>query len=574
MRNRFRIQAPATIIALGLAALFTLPLGAQEQPSGELGVFGEIIEVRVVNLEVVVTDEEGRRVIGLTPDQFRLLVDGEEVPIEFFTEIRSGVAMERPGVELGMELAPGTTAGEPVGTSYLVFIDEFFSIARDRDIVLEALLDDLAAMRPNDRVAVVAFDGHSLDMLSSWSSSPDEVRETLEAAKERPTKGLVRIAERNRFDDTGRVVQLSELLRTDGRQLSLETYLDPEERFYASMLADQVQRAVQSAAATLRAFASPPGRKVMLLASGGWPFLPADFVVSDFRRPIFDSRVPGGGDLFRPLTETANRLGYTLYPIDVPGFDRQTAGAGASLGGPGFRRGRSPGVLDPRGSLGRDATFVREQEVHQSLEFIADQTGGKAFLNSARREALEQVREDTRSYYWLGFTPGWQGDDSYHDVRVEVTDPSLRVRNRSGFVDLSRSMETTMEVESSLLFGTPASGDLLRLGIGRPQKAGWRKMTVPVTVQIPLDGVVFLPTAEGDLQARLEVRVAVIDSRGDRAEIPVMPLFVDAAQPPEPGEVFEYSLELRMRREEHRVVVAVYDQASGKMLSGTAEVSP
>ncbi|MDX1644163.1 MAG: hypothetical protein R3244_07380, partial [Thermoanaerobaculia bacterium] len=223
MGYRFDIRRCAAATAAGLALLLAAPLTAQEQPAGEAGVFGEIIEVRVINLEVVVTDEEGRRVTGLTPDQFRLLVDGEEVPIEFFTEIRSGVAMEQPGVELGMELAPGTAAGEPVGTSYLVFLDEFFSIARDRNLVLDALIDQLGGMGPRDRVAVVAFDGRSLEMLSSWSTSPDEVRQVLEQAKERPAKGLSRIAERNRFDETGRVVQLSELLRGNDGQLSLET---------------------------------------------------------------------------------------------------------------------------------------------------------------------------------------------------------------------------------------------------------------------------------------------------------------------------------------------------------------
>lgn len=571
--SRTARRSPLRWIASLLAVVLPVAAAVAQDRPEEPGVFGEVIEVRVINLEVVVTDANGQRVSGLEPERFRLLVDGEEVPIEFFTEIRSGVAMERPGVALGMELAPGTRAGEPVGTSYLVFIDEYFSVARDRDLVVEAMIEDVEAMGPRDRVAVVAFDGRSLDMLSSWTSSPEEAREALELAKDRPTSGLIRLAERNRFDDAARVLGIAEVLRGDDRQLSLETYLTPEERFYASMLAGQVQRAVQAAAATLRSFASPPGRKVMLVASGGWPFLPADFVMSDFRRPMFDPRVPGGGELFRPLTETANRLGYTVYPIDVPGFDRQVVDAGGPLGPAPGRR--SPGgLLDPRGSSGREASFVREQETHYALEFVAEQTGGRAYLNSNRREAFARTREDTRSYYWLGFTPSWQGDDSYHDVRVEVAGEGLEVRTRSGFVDLSRSQETSMEVESALLFGSPPSENLLELAIGRPEKAGWRKMQVPLTVRIPLDEVVFLPSGEDGLQARLEVRIAAIDGQGAQAEIPVVPLFVEAEEPPEPGDLFTYQVDLKMRRESHRVVVSVYDQASGKMLAGTAEVSP
>lgn len=576
-------KRPIIAFALSLAALtgsLALPVAAQEpavaaqEPAREPGVFGEVIEVRLINLEVVVTDSDGRRITGLTPDQFRLLVDGDEVPIEYFTEIRSGIAMEQPGVEVGMELAPGTRPGEPVGTSYLIFVDEFFSLARDRDIVLDAISDDLATLGPRDRVAVVAFDGRNLDMLSSWTSSPEEVRQVLADAKDRPTGGLTRLAERNRFDDAARVEELAQLLRNDDRRPGLENYLTPEERFYASMLAGQVEHAVEAAAASLRSFAAPPGRKVMLLASGGWPFLPADFVVSDNTRPMFYPQVPGGGELFRPLTETANRLGYTLYPIDVPGFDRQVVDARVAGSGSGFARDRASALLDQGRRSEFDIGFLREQETHYALEFVAEQTGGRAFLNSARRDAFEATQEDTRSYYWLGFTPSWQGDDSYHDVRVQVTDPELRVRSRSGFLDLSRRQETSMQVESALLFGNPPSENLLALSIERPEKTGWKKMEVPVTVRIPLEEVVFLPTAEDRLQARLELRIAVVDSRGERAEIPVIPLFVDAETPPEAGDVFTYRAQLKMRREPHRLVVSVYDQASGNMLSGTAEVSP
>jgi VWFA-related protein len=567
IRVGLRSLAP---VALVLVAAAPAPLALGQEGSDLPGVFGEVIEVRVINLEVVVTDKHRERVSGLGPESFRLLVDGEPVPIEFFTEIRDGVAMSSPGVEVGMELAPGTEPGVPVQTSYLLFLDEYFSIKQDRDYVLDEMIDQIAGLAPQDRVAVVAFDGNELDMLSSWTGSVDELQDVLEQAKERPAYGLQRLSERNRFDDSGQIALVGEFLRYDERQISLDTYLTPEERFYASMLAGQVERAVQAAAATLRSFAQPAGRKVMLLASGGWPYLPADFVVSDLRRPVWDARVSGGGELFRPLTETANRLGYTIYGIDVPGIDPGTSDIGEPLADD---TARAAGLIDPRGIGGRGASFVREQEIQYTLEFIAGETGGRALLNSARADAFETARTDTRSYYWLGFTPSWQGDDRYHEVKIELTDPSLRIRNRDGFLDISRVEETSMQVESSLLFGNPPSTDPLKLSFGRPEKTGMRKMNVPLEVEIPLDKVVFLPTAEG-FGASLELRVAVIDSKGARAEIPVVPLLIKGPREPEPGAVYTYQTLLKMRRDEHRAVVAIYDQASGNILSGTAEVSP
>ena len=64
--------------------------GAQEPPPEFAGVFVEVLDVRVVNVEVVVTDRKGNRVQGLHPDDFSLLVDGEETSIDYFSEIAAG----------------------------------------------------------------------------------------------------------------------------------------------------------------------------------------------------------------------------------------------------------------------------------------------------------------------------------------------------------------------------------------------------------------------------------------------------------------------------------------------------
>src|SRR5690349_14495023 len=82
--------------------------------------FGERIDVRVVNVEVVVTDKSGNRVTGLPASEFRLKVDGKEVPIEYFSEVRGGDAIA-PGPSEGPPVAglPSLAPGSPVGTSYL-----------------------------------------------------------------------------------------------------------------------------------------------------------------------------------------------------------------------------------------------------------------------------------------------------------------------------------------------------------------------------------------------------------------------------------------------------------------------
>ena len=168
--------------------------------------------------------------------------------------------------------------------------------------------------------------------------------------------------------------------------------------------------------AAMRAFSSAPGRKIMLLLSGGWP---------------------GGKD--PRISEAANLLGYSLYPVDVSGL--QTSGVPLSAAYVG---------LTPA-DAGAGYGFITsdwERRVHWGFEDMARETGGKASLNGLRTAALERTLEDTEAYYWLGFSPTWKADGQKHDIRLEVRRSGLRVRSRRGYSDLSPKAQQALEEQS------------------------------------------------------------------------------------------------------------------------------
>ena len=84
---RFRLFV--LLLPVLLAPTPANPQGSAGQP------FVDVIDVRVVNLEVVVVDGRGQRVSGLGPEDFRLRVDKREMPIDYFTEIFEGVAVAK-----------------------------------------------------------------------------------------------------------------------------------------------------------------------------------------------------------------------------------------------------------------------------------------------------------------------------------------------------------------------------------------------------------------------------------------------------------------------------------------------
>ncbi|MCP4658836.1 MAG: VWA domain-containing protein [bacterium] len=597
---------------LAILAFFLISTGAVPQQQPDLSSFVESIDVRVINLEVVVIDRGGNRVTDLRPEDFQLIVDQEEVAIDYFSEIRQRQAVSpRPAAKEGSQdetdsklppdrlPAPAVDAGETVATNFLLFVDNFFGIQRDRNRILRKLHDDLPLLSPNDRMAVVSFDGRELDLVGPWSSAPETIAENLHKAMEQPALGLQRRTEQSFFDShflVNEVSARSEGWSADGRSSgrSQKTALAVDR---VQLLSGQLKKVIAGATASLRSFASLPGRKVMLLMSGGWPRDLSLYTVG------MDAKVRAAGrrhsltKFFEDLIHTANLLGYTIYPIDMPGLqvqdarahDRafrqaQIAGIAQQIvhnSGPGTFDGREEPPDSTSATLAEESmaastrdfyeTVGREHEIEASLLVMAQKTGGLAMINGFREVALSKTLQDVGSYYWLGFTPDRQRDDEQHSIRVEILRPGLKARSRRGFSDFSRATAVTMMVESQLLFSTDLGNQALGVEMGPPQRRRRRELQVPVSLRIPLDGVVMLPVDEG-FEAQLELRVAAIDKAGNRSEIPVIPIRLGGATPPPAGAFAAYDTELLVRPHTRRLVLAVHDVVGEGILTTSLDL--
>jgi VWFA-related protein len=561
MMSRFR-WSRSPFLSIFLLSTGLVPAEAQETPSA---VFREAVDVRVVNLEVVATDERGNRVTGLLPGEFRLFVDDVEVGIDYFTEVMEGRAASLEDDEAG-ESAPALTPGESVERSYVVFIDEFFSLERDRDAVVRSLIDDLDHLEPGDRMAIVAYDGSELALLSHWSSSRSHLRRTLQQALERPVHGLRRGAEQRPVASAQRLQQTG--ARVTGFEGDLDMVPDVEAmrdldlKVAVERLERQMEAATSAAAAALRSFSEVPGRKVMLLLSGGWPQSPAEWLSENPPTELLDLWTDRE-DVFGQLTAAANRLGFTIYSVDVPDSSRAlgvvSAGDGDAL---------------PSSGLASGTDVRRASQLRHTLEFISRRTGGQPLVGADRGRALTAVAEDTSSYYWLGFTPKWSEDDRARELRVEVTRPGVRVRARSSYLDLSNRRSVAMIMDSALLFDTAPRQHTMPVKLGEPKRARRRALEVPISVAIPVDEVVFLPVGDRFV-ADLELHLALRDSDGRQSEeITPIPFEIRVNGTPRPGTYVAYDTRVQLRRQPHRIVVAVRDKVGGAVLTGTADFKP
>ena len=527
-------------------------------------VFSETIDVRVVNVEVVVTDRQGNRVQGLKPSDFELLVDGKPTPIDYFTEIEDGLAL---GARNGdMAAVPSVDPDAPVGTNFLVFIDDLFSIKRDRNRVLDRLRDDLRTLRPVDRVAVVAFDGKSAETLTGWTPRSMELEEALDRARERPTRGMKQLTARSLADTDRQVRADVEAVQPEGSR-SLASLFSRAQHSYRERLNNQLESSVLAAMATMRQFSRQPGRKVMLLLAGGWPRSVAIYTranLPDGGLPR-DRRIMSEDELYGPLVSTANLIGFSLYPVDVPGPVR-------SFGGDASTGVRANGAVDPAGAL--TGALEREDTVHSTLHLLARSTGGVPLVNFRRDVALASVAADTRSYYWLGFEPQRREDNRFHQIVVRLAGRAdLNARAREGYVDMSRDHELDMTAKAALLFGDPPDALPLEVHFSKPVRAGRRKMSVNVEVAIPLDEIQLLPVA-GEWLSVVEIRVTAMDEGGNRSEVSFEKVPITGSQEPQPGQIFYYETDLQLRRREHSYVITVHDPLTGTNLTSTGKVGP
>jgi hypothetical protein len=338
----------------------------------------------------------------------------------------------------------------------------------------------------------------------------------------------------------------------------------PEELEHAHRLADQVERVVTAAAAAMRALTGPEGRKVMLLLSGGWPYDPLSAAADLSPRGMARSGVPSGAELYAGLVEAANLHGYTIYPVDMSGLRGFDVAE--------FRRKR---IRDPRDAPtgGYLPMLLPEQELDASLLWIARETGGKALLNDLRDEALPRVSEDVASYYWLGFTPTWKADDEAHEIEVEALRKGLSVRARRSYLDLSAGRRVAAELEGLLLLDEPGGRQELPTRIGEVKRKTRDRFEVPLTVAIPVRGVTFVQKGERWV-ADLELRLVIVDDRGDRAEAPAVPLHLDGATRPAPDGFIRYETTITVRKAPHDVVISVYDPPSDRLLASRFHLDP
>lgn len=532
--------------------LLALPLPAQQEPIPEQP-FADTIDVEVVNVEVYVTDREGRHVKGLTRGDFQLLVDGRPAEIVNFSEVTEGAlasGMEAPAIPPTAGVAaPGEAplppAPEPL--SLVVYVDNDNLRPFTRNRVLRQLRDFLAAnVGPRDRVMLVT---HEQGINVRRPLSPGQESLAADLGK------LERLAARGVLQDSHTRQVLDRIRELCTGSIGRSGEEDPgraaqEARNYASWVANDVKVALNALESVVESLSGIQGRKALLYVSDGMPLRPGEEAFGLLEELCGISSSLQTEDMLeriRKLTTLANANGVTFYTLETAGVRNVSATSAESA----------------QRLLSAELDFANTANHQQVLFNLASETGGRAALNANDfKPDLARIARDLRSYYSLGYSPARAGDQRVHRIEVKVKREGVGVHHRTTYRDRTREERQAARVQTALLHGIVDNPLQARIEPVSSQPAERGKQLVTLRIVLPLKQLVLL-SQKGFWTGQVTIWLAVRDDVGRTAPVQSVrvPIRVPAPAGKDPAlGFFDYDLRMRMaERGEQTVAVGIQD---------------
>lgn len=405
---------------LGAAVLGATLALAQQPPSPDLPATVLRVTTRLVLVDVVVTDKDGKPVKGLTRDDFQISEDGKPQRLATFS---FESPFERPAMQ-PEPLPPNVYTNRPEyrmppGPLTILLLDALNTPVREQAYARDQMLRYLKTqLKPDQRTAIFAL-GNQLFLLQNFTTDPGLLQAALDKFLLKPSVALQR-----EEADTPLPPEGVALLAALAPQMLANLQRFETERAFA-LRDSRIQMTLAVLRAIARGTAGYRGRKNLIWVSAAFPFVLVPERPEDF-------------DLYRTHTEDMRRTATILtdaqvavYPVDARGLVGFTM-ADASISGR-----NAAGQAMAGGEFGTvlDAQISDVTGSHQTMEKLAEDTGGKAYYNRNDIDtAMELSVADGSTYYSLGYYPEkekWDG--KFRRIEVKLAREGVKVRHRRGY---------------------------------------------------------------------------------------------------------------------------------------------
>jgi VWFA-related protein len=362
--------------------------------------------VNLVEIDVQVTNRDGKPVKGLKQEQFSVTEDGKAQNISTF-EYNDIERVETAGKG---EEAPITV---PLGT--VTSPEEIKTAVRDHRMIVmffdltslqaEDLLRSTRAaqkylqeqMTPADLVAVVAF-GNTLKIVANFTNDREVLKQSVDALVPGHEAALSQLAD-------AATAANGETAVTEDTGAAF-TADDTEFNIFNT---DRKLAAVEALCEVLEGI---PGKKSIIQFTSG----------------ITQTGEENRSELIA-ATNSANRANVSIYSVDSRGLVTATPGGDASAGAPGGK------------AMFTGATVISQsqsrEDSRETLATLAGDTGGRAFFDVGDfGKVFQSVQNNTSGYYLVGYySTNAANDGAWRRVHVKI-DPlpaGVRIRAREGY---------------------------------------------------------------------------------------------------------------------------------------------
>ena len=381
------------------------------------------ITTNLVQVDAVVTDNHGKIVTDLKPEELEIFEDGRKQKITHFnyyvaeTSTPAPAAATAPKDKIAPPPVPNRVKPEDIRRTIALVVDDlglsFESVYYVRR-ALKKFVDE--QMQPGDLVAIVRTSG-GMGALQQFTTDKRQLNAAIERVK---------------WNALGRSgVTPFEPIQppTPGDQgAAIDEQNQEMDRFRQDVFSVGTLGAVSYVVKGLRDL---PGRKSILLISDGFRILNRD-------DPAENTRTL---ERLRRLIDEAGRAAVVIYTMNATGL--QTLGLTAA----DSTSGMSADQIETQLSNRRQAAF----ETNEGLDYLARETGGIPIRNTNDLSGgIRRVLEDQKGFYLIGYRPDSStfdpktGRRTFHKLSLKVTrSGKFNVRMRNGFYGVTDAEQNT-----------------------------------------------------------------------------------------------------------------------------------
>jgi len=480
----------------------------------------ESMEVRVVNIDAVVTDKSGKHAPGLKREEFEVREGGQPREITNFLEVSSaaGTLAPRDATEPGAASAPATATGiERRSRKIIVFLDQNTLQFHNRNRMIDATGKFVKeTMRPGDEAMIVTFD-KGMKIVLQFTGDPKVIGEALVKLKGESVTGVLTSQRRTRAQN-----DILQLIIDAAQMGEPPRYADALGvcTVYAATVMHDANQTIGALQGLMTALSPIPGRKVLVLATEALParagedmFIFLDGIREQFpdgrsQNPITEATKYDLAPKVQSLSDTANASGFTLYPVHARGLADDSVGAEVS------------GSLQMNFGMAVNAAAdaARSNDTAPLLT-LANRTGGRMSMGGNDfGVAFAGITADLENYYSIGYRPEGDRSGMPRSVVVKVANPDLKVRTKASFLERTLENEIEETVAAALFYPVDRNDLGITISTRPPETQADGTLHTKLRIDVPTASLALIPQGD-DLAGSLVIYIGFVKADGGVSKI-------------------------------------------------------